>query len=149
MASKVTKWLMDWTTGVMTCTIEAIGKVSTFDIKTIFPEWDTMSEIQKHCVYTGLKPKLEDTTAEGKELKQTPAERYAKISNMWQRLTVDEVWTKKGDKDTLQKRMDNVKIISVSMAKFAVEVMKVKVGADTKVVSDEEYAEMQAEKDEE
>lgn len=143
MASKVTKWVMDWMTGVMTCTIDAIGKTSTFDVKEIFPDWANMTAIQKHCVYTGLKPKLEDTTAEKADMKQTPAERYAKISNMWQRLTVDEIWTlKTGERDTPQKRLSNLKVISVSMAKAAV-LLGMKVGADTKVIPDEEYEQLQ------
>ena len=150
MANKVSNWAVDWITGIMTCTIEAVGKVSTFDVKDIFPDWEQLTEIQKHCIYTGLKPKLEDSAAKEAALKQTPMERYASISNMWDRLTVDEVWSKKGDKDTLQKRMDEKcpKIISVSMAKFAVEIMKAKIGADVKVVSDMEYAELQTKKDE-
>jgi hypothetical protein len=139
MASKITKWLIDWKTGVMSCTIDAINKTAEYDVKVIFPEWDEMTDIQKHCVYTGLKPKLEDTTAESKDMKQTPAERYAKISNMWNRLTVDEVWSlKSGERDTPQKRLAGMKIISASMAKAAI-LLGMKVGADTTVVSDAEY----------
>ena len=147
MASKVTKWAMDWLTGVMTCTIEAASKVSTYDIKDIFPDWADLTDIQKHCIYTGLKPKLEDSTAEKKDMKQTPMERYAKISNMWDRLTIEEVWTtKKEREESVQKKLSNMKVISVSMAKAAV-LLGLKVGADMKVISDIEYDQFLLSKD--
>jgi hypothetical protein len=141
MASKVTKWVMDWITGIMTCTIEVVGKASTYDVKDIFPDWAELTDIQKHCIYTGLKPKLEDSTAKGKELKQTPMERYAAISNMWDRLTIDEVWTTKREREeSIQKKLSNMKVISVSMAKAA-PLLGLKVDPAAKILSDEEYAE--------
>ena len=147
MASKITKWTMDWLTGVMTCTIEAINKVNSYDLKAIYPMWDDFNEIQKHGVYTGIKPKMEDSTAKGAELKQTPAERYAQISNMWNRLTVDEVWsTKREREESVESRMRKAKVISTSMAKAAI-LLGMKVGADTQVVSDEEYEVYLREKD--
>ena len=147
MAAKVTKWAMDWITGIMTCTIEAVGKVSTYDVKDIFPEWEQLTDIQKHCIYTGLKPKLEDSTAEKSDMKQSPMERYAKISNMWDRLTIEEVWTTKREREeSVQKRLSNFKVISASMAKAAI-LLGLKVGADTKVLSDVEYDEYLLAKD--
>jgi hypothetical protein len=140
MASKVTKWAMDWLEGVMTCTIEAVDKVSTFDVKDIFPDWAELTDIQKHCIYTGLKPKLEDSTAKGKELKQTPMERYAAISNMWDRLTIDEVWTTKREREeSVQKRLSNMKVLSVSMVKAA-PLLGLKVDPAAKILTDDEYA---------
>lgn len=147
MAAKITKWAMDWITGVMTCTIEAANKVSTFDVKDIFPDWEQLTEIEKHCIYTGLKPKLEDSTAKNADLKQTPVERYAQINNMWDRLTVDQVWTtKKEREESVQKRLSNFKVISASMAKAAI-LLGLKVGADTKVLTDVEYDEFLLAKD--
>jgi hypothetical protein len=147
MASKVTKWAMDWITGIMTCTIEAVGKVTAYDVKDIFPDWGQLTEIQKHCIYTGLKPKLEDSTAKNADLKQTPLERYAQISNMWDRLTIDEVWTTKREREeSVESRMRKAKVISNSMAKAAI-LLGMKVGADTQVVSDEEYEVYLREKD--
>jgi len=143
MASKTTKWSMDWVTGIMTCVIAAIGKTATYDVKEIFPDWSELTEIQKHCIYTGLKPKLEDTTAEGKELKQTPGERYSKISNMWNRLTVDMVWSlKSGERDTPQKRLSQMKVLSKSMAQTAI-LLGMKVDPETKIISDAEYEALQ------
>lgn len=140
MASKITKWAMDWMTGIMTCTIEAVDKVSEYDLKDIFPDWAELTDIQKHCIYTGLKPKLEDSTAKGKELKQTPMERYAAISNMWDRLTIDEVWTTKREREeSIQKRLSNMKVLSVSMVKAA-PLLGLKVDPTAKILSDEEYA---------
>ena len=140
MASKITKWAMDWITGIMTCTIEAVDKVSTYDVKDIFPEWAELTDIQKHCIYTGLKPKLEDSTAERKDMKQTPMERYAKISNMWDRLTIDEVWTTKREREeSVQKKLSNMKVISVSMAKAA-PLLGLKVDPAAKILPDDEYA---------
>ena len=140
MASKITKWAMDWMTGIMSCTIEAANKVSEYDLKDIFPDWAELTDIQKHCIYTGVKPKLEDSTAKGKELKQTPLERYAAISNMWDRLTVDEVWTTKREREeSVQKKLSNMKVISVSMAKAA-PLLGLKVDPAAKIMADDEYA---------
>ena len=148
MASKVTKWAMDWITGIITCTIEAVDKVSTYDVKDIFPEWEQLTAIQKHCIYTGLKPKLEDSTAERKDMKQTPMERYAKISNMWDRLTISEEWsTKREREESVQKKLSNMKVISVSMAKAA-PLIGLKVDPAAKILSDEDYEIFLREKDE-
>jgi hypothetical protein len=147
MSAKVTKWVMDWITGIMTCTIEAVGKVTAYDVKDIFPDWEQLTEIQKHCIYTGLKPKLEDSTAKNADLKQTPLERYAQISNMWDRLTISEEWsTKREREESVESRMRKAKVISNSMAKAAI-LLGMKVGADTQVVSDEEYEVYLREKD--
>jgi len=147
MATKITKWAMDWATGIATCTIEAINKVSTYDYKDIYPMWDEFTEVQKHGVVTGIKPKLEDSTAKGKELKQTPMERYAQISNMWDRLTIDEIWTTKREREeSVQKKLSNMKVISVSMAKAA-PLIGLKVDPSAKIISDEEYEIFLREKD--
>jgi hypothetical protein len=131
----------------MTCTIEAVGKVTAYDVKDIFPDWEQLTEIQKHCIYTGLKPKLEDSTAKNADLKQTPLERYAQISNMWDRLTISEEWsTKREREESVESRMRKAKVISNSMAKAAI-LLGMKVGADTQVVSDEEYEVYLREKD--
>jgi hypothetical protein len=147
MASKITKWAMDWITGIMTCTIDSIGKVSAYNVKDIFPDWPGLTDIQKHCIYTGLKPKLEDSTAEKSDMRQSPMERYAKISNMWDRLTIEEVWTTKREREeSVQKRLSNFKVISASMAKAAI-LLGLKVGSDTKVLTDSEYDEFILAKD--
>jgi hypothetical protein len=147
MASKVTKWAMDWATGIMTCTIEAIDKVNSYDLKAIYSMWDDFNEIQKHGVYTGIKPKMEDSTAKNADLKQTPLERYAQISNMWDRLTVSQEWsTRREREESVESRMRKAKVISNSMAKAAI-LLGMKVGADTQVVSDEEYEVYLREKD--
>jgi hypothetical protein len=148
MASKITKWAMDWASGVMTCNIAAINKVMTFEVDDIFPEWSNFTEVQKHCIYTGLKPKLEDSTAKGAELKQTPMERYAQISNMWDRLTIDEIWTTKREREeSIQKKLSNMKVLSVSMVKAA-PLLGLKVDPAAKILSDEDYEIFLREKDE-
>ena len=147
--AKITKWGMDWVNGIATCTIEAINKVSTYDYKDIYPEWESMTDVQKHGVVTGIKPKLEDSTAKGKELKQTPMERYAQISNMWDRLTIDEIWTTKREREeSIQKKLSNMKVLSVSMVKAA-PLLGLKVDPAAKILSDEDYAQYLIDRDSE
>jgi hypothetical protein len=149
MAKGITKWTVDYPSGSMTCTIAAINKTMEFDVSTVFPDWESYNEVQKHCIITGLKPKMEDSTAKNADLKQTPQERYAQISNMWDRLTVSQEWsTKREREESIQKKLSNMKVLSVSMVKAA-PLLGLKIDPAAKILSDEEYAQYLIDRDSE
>lgn len=92
------RWTLDAITGILTATFKMTSgseKIENFDLKTIFPEWEKMTVIQKHCVLTGIKPKLEDTTAADKSKALTALERWKLVTECWKRVSVDGVWSLK------------------------------------------------------
>lgn len=92
------RWTLDAVAGVLTATFKMTSgaeKIENFDIKLIFPNWSELNLIQQHCVLTGLKPKLEDTTAADKTKALTALERWQLVTGCWKRLTVEKIWSVK------------------------------------------------------
>lgn len=103
------KWLIDWTSGVLKATFTMTTgseKIENFDAKVIFPMWESFDEIQKHCIVTGLKPKLEDTTAADAVKALSALERWQFVTKQWKQLTEEKIWSRKatpGERMTIGK----------------------------------------------
>lgn len=103
------KWAIDWATGILKATFTMTTgseKIENFDTKVIFPMWESFNEVQKHCIVTGLKPKLEDTTAADAVKALTALERWTFVTRQWKQLTEEKIWSKKaatGERMTIGK----------------------------------------------
>ncbi|MHA1481875.1 MAG: hypothetical protein ACTSQA_00370 [Candidatus Heimdallarchaeaceae archaeon] len=68
-------WSSDITTGIMTrnyknTTVETLN----IDAALLFPNWLTMNDCQKQCVFNGLKQKIDDAIARTRQEKLTDKE---------------------------------------------------------------------------
>ena len=107
MAKRTMSWDLNKATGELTCThLDNGDKKQVFGLAEIFPDWADLTEVQANIIANGVAQKLGDSCARSVAEKLTPNERWAVLSNVWDRL-LEGTWTmKSGDRMTPQKRLD-------------------------------------------
>ena len=94
---------MDWKysdEGSLTCNHldvdEGKALTSTFDLTELFSDFSKLTEVQKLTIVYGIKQKLADTTARGKDEKLTPAERDEAMTKLYGQI-IAGTWAVKGE----------------------------------------------------
>jgi hypothetical protein len=97
--AKAMKWTVDGSVLTLEHVDSPVALTQTFDVVEIFPEWDTLTDVQQKVVLNGLKQKLADSVAVSKDAKLTPKERSEAIAELWGRLLEGE-WNRKAEAGT-------------------------------------------------
>jgi len=94
---------MDWKysdEGTLTCNHldveEGQTLTSTFDLTKLFSDFSELTEVQKLTIVYGIKQKLADTTARGKDEKLTPTERDQAMTKLYDQI-IAGTWAVKGE----------------------------------------------------
>lgn len=144
MAEKQLKWKLDDTDNMPILTVKHKPSQTkeTFPLMELFVNvaWEDLEAVEKSAMAYAVQQKLSDLVAgKGKKAGYSGSEIFALMRNKWDSLTVDRIWSQKsGERSSPQKKLSAMKIISQSMAKAA-PLLGLKIAADVKIVSDEEY----------
>lgn len=144
MAEKMLKWKLDDTDNMPILTVKHKPSQSkeSFPLMELFVNvaWEDLEAVEKSAMAYAVQQKLSDLVAgKGKKAGYSGSEIFALMRNKWDSLTVDRIWSQKsGERSSPQKKLSAMKIISQSMAKAA-PLLGLKIAADVKIVSDEEY----------
>jgi hypothetical protein len=78
---------------------------SRFDLDMLFPDFDTMTEVQQMLIAYGVKQKLADSCARSKEVSLNAFERHTQMNEVWHTLLTGK-WKEAGKgKESLQKKI--------------------------------------------
>ena len=90
------KWTLNEKTAILTVTLDSVNS-TIFDLRKLFPQWDSFNSVQKNTIGYGIKQKLADSTAREKDVSLTPQEKIAEMERKW-KLLLEGTWTEKVEK---------------------------------------------------